>query len=315
MNVGAGVITVTLLIALAPPSRADTAKDCIAADTKAQSLRREGKLRAAREQLLICGAATCPDMVKSDCAQRMDDLERTTPTIVFAARTTDGHDVLDVKVTMDGAALTDKLDGSAIAVDVGPHEFAFAAAGQPGVREQLVMREGEKARHETIIFPVPARPAGLADAARKPATPVAPVATPPVSAFNASPATPEGSSGAATRAVGWTIAGVGVAGVGLGIVLGVLGSDKNNQVLADCPTGGCTQGTAAYTQSLSDRATASDLFTGMTVAFIAGGTAIVGGIIIVLVAPHRSASHGAAALHLQPTLLPGGGGGVISGVF
>ena len=44
------------------------------ADDAAQDLRLEGKLQAAREQLLICTSPSCPRAVREDCAQRLEEL-------------------------------------------------------------------------------------------------------------------------------------------------------------------------------------------------------------------------------------------------
>src|SRR5207237_2673547 len=48
-------------------AHADPTKDqCVDADTKAQSLRRDGKLSAARDQLKMCAAQACPELVRDD---------------------------------------------------------------------------------------------------------------------------------------------------------------------------------------------------------------------------------------------------------
>ena len=44
-----------------------------------------------------------------------------------------GGDIFAVRVSMDGAALVSRLDGSALAVDPGQHTFAFAADGFAGI--------------------------------------------------------------------------------------------------------------------------------------------------------------------------------------
>jgi len=138
----------------APPTTSgDVTKDqCVDANTKAQSLRRSRKLVAARAQLAICADPRCPAMVRDDCTQRVDELEKVQPTIVFDAKDGAGNDLSDVRVSMDGKPFVGKLDGTALAVDPGPHAFTFEVTGQPIVTRGFVLKEGEKLRRERIVI-------------------------------------------------------------------------------------------------------------------------------------------------------------------
>jgi hypothetical protein len=154
---GAVAASVSAPVAVAPPSppaaSGDVTKDqCIDANTKAQSLRRSGKLVATRAQLAICADPHCPAMVRDDCTQRLDDLERIQPTIVFDAKDGAGNDLSDVRVSMDGKPLVGRLDGTAVAVDPGPHAFTFEVSGQPSVTKGFVLKEGEKLRRERVVI-------------------------------------------------------------------------------------------------------------------------------------------------------------------
>ena len=138
---------------VALPARADpTVDECIAANTSAQTQRRDGKLREARAQLLLCAAASCPKMVRDDCTKRMDEVDRAMPTIVFQAKDSHGGDLVNVDVTMDGSSLTSTLDGHALTVDVGDHQFTFSAQGYNPVTQHFVLVEGQKDRRETITL-------------------------------------------------------------------------------------------------------------------------------------------------------------------
>src|SRR5262245_48266678 len=92
---------------------------CVDANEKAQRLRDEGKIRAAREQLLICVRDVCPAPVKKDCAEGLEKLEAATSSVVLGAKDPQGRDVVQVKVTIDGQPLTEKLDGRPLVVDPG----------------------------------------------------------------------------------------------------------------------------------------------------------------------------------------------------
>ena len=148
-SVMAGAIVLVSTHAAATPLTAD---ECASADEAAQNLRRAGEIRAARYKLLICVSKSCPTMVTSDCAERLNEVEKAIPTVVFAAKDATGNDLTAVAVTMDGAPLVDHLDGTSVAVDPGKHRFAFTTPGVTSFTKDLAIREGEKDRHESIVF-------------------------------------------------------------------------------------------------------------------------------------------------------------------
>jgi hypothetical protein len=82
-------------------------------------------------------------VVRADCAKRLDEVLRAMPTIVFDVKDRDGHAVTDVSVTMDGAALG-RVDGSAITVDPGQHEFTFLRGGEVVATKKIGVPEGLK---------------------------------------------------------------------------------------------------------------------------------------------------------------------------
>lgn len=120
--------------------------ECIAASEDGQLAKVKGQLRAAREKLLACADKTCPGAVRKDCEAGLTELERLIPTVVFGAKDGQGKDLVDVKVSFDGAPLLERLDGKAVEVDPGEHTVLFEAEGLPPHEEKLLFREGEKAR-------------------------------------------------------------------------------------------------------------------------------------------------------------------------
>jgi hypothetical protein len=150
-SVAAGVLLTSVLVAL--PAAADLTKaECIGANTKAQSLRREGKLREARVSLLSCASDSCPAVLREDCVQRLDELERAAPTILFEVKDGAGHDMSQVRVTLDGAPFLDKVTAGAVLVDPGEHDFSFSAEGKPPVTQHVVIREGDKSRRLSVTI-------------------------------------------------------------------------------------------------------------------------------------------------------------------
>ena len=131
---------------------ADAKMQCVESYEAAQKLRQEGKLRASRAELLKCSSEACPPSLRKDCAPWLREVEDALPTVVLAARAADGHDLVDVRVTFDGAPLVDQLDGRAVAVDPGVHVFRFETSGLAPVDERVVVREGQKLRALQATF-------------------------------------------------------------------------------------------------------------------------------------------------------------------
>lgn len=129
---------------------ADDREQCASAAEQAQSLRDEGKYRRAREQMLICARDVCPGPIKSDCGKWLDQIERDSPTVVFGAKN-NGKDVTDVKVSMDGVVLTEKLDGKPQVVDAGEHTFKFEHGGVVK-EEKVLIQAGQKGRAISMAF-------------------------------------------------------------------------------------------------------------------------------------------------------------------
>lgn len=263
------------------------------ANAKAQDLRRDGKLSAAREQLRACAVPSCPAIVRDDCTKRLDELETAQPTIAFEVKDASGADVSGVKVSVDGQTLTDKLGGTALAVDGGEHVFTFSAADRPSVTRTFVLTEGEKGRRERIVLG--AASAGVA----------APTsAIPPAAAGGVSPEPPSSSNGPRTRKIlGLFAGGVGVAGLGVGAVLGVLTVAEKNKQISDCPSATLCNG-FGHTAALADHSSALTDSAISTAAFIAGGVLLVGGAVLFFTAGHSSSPATTTGIRLVPSVGP-----------
>jgi hypothetical protein len=280
------------------PALADVTKDqCIDANGKAQELRRDGKLSAARDQLQACGNSACPAMIRDDCTKRLNELEGAQPTVIFDARDASGRDLIAVTVTMDGRPLVGKLDGKALPVDPGEHEFTFTVAGQAPIVEKLVVRESEKERHERVVIGPPAAPA--------PPLPVAeaPAQTPPAP-------TPGGLG--TWKVVGLALGGAGVAGVAIGSAFGVTTFSETSKQKSDCASPAICSN---HAQAVSDHSSASTDGTISMVAFAAGGALIAAGAVLFFLPPRSSEQLPATALSLLPSVGPGGGFLSLSGGF
>jgi hypothetical protein len=283
-------VVLAAAIAFAPAvARADDKQACIAASEDAQQLRIDGKLLAARRRLLDCARTECPAIVRQDCTQWMADVVAATPSVVLGARDAQGRDVLAVRASMDGAPLTDRLDGRPMPVDPGVHLFRFESTSAPGVTAdvQVLVRAGEKNREVTVTLLAPPPPA-------PPAAAAAPAA--PVAHDERRPGAP---------ALAWVFGGVAVAALGTALAFDVAQALDYNQLSSTC-AGHCSPDQVGHVA---------------TERWIAGVTAGVGAVSLGLAAyfffsrPSATSSVASTRLGADVVALPGGAMGAIVGHF
>ncbi|HEY4119173.1 MAG TPA: hypothetical protein VGM56_15005 [Byssovorax sp.] len=231
---------------------ADDAKQaCSKAYDDTQLLRSQGKLKDARVQAAACARDTCAAFIRSDCGKWVDELTTAQPTVVVRARDARGHDASAVRVTIDGAAWLEQLDGRAQPLDPGSHTLRFELAGELPVVQTIVVREGEKDRTIDVAF-----------GAAAPVAPAAPLAA-------ATPAAAADSAPSASIAP-WILGGAGVVLLATGGALtGALLAEKS-ALKQDCGGTGdtwCARGASAAS-------TGQTLGPITTTAFIAGGAAV-----------------------------------------
>ncbi len=164
------------VLCLAERANAQNDDACIAANDKSIALRKQGKLIDARRELATCAADACPDIVKTECRNRVQEINGVIPGIVFDVKDASGNPVTQIRITMDGAPLTDHLDGTAIEINPGKHDFSFEVAGQLPVTKSFMIPEGEKAHRETVALG-PASMSGTGGTGEQP-KPETPTGTP-----------------------------------------------------------------------------------------------------------------------------------------
>ena len=257
-----------------------TAATCSDAYTSAQTLRNEHKLVQARDALRACAQTTCKEFIVKDCTAWLDQVQASIPSIVPVATDAAGNDIGNVRVSMDGAVLLEKIEGRSVEVNPGLHTFTFETPGGSPVERQVVVAEGEKNKRIAVPIagPVPA-----------PATPVstsapsasASVVTPSqASPVGRSPAPDEaGTSSAPWKTIGLVTAGGGVVGIAVGSGFGIDASNKKSS--AGCNSNSyCPSAAAAGT--LRGAKSSADL---STVFFVVGGLLGAGGIALWALAP------------------------------
>jgi hypothetical protein len=204
-------------LAALPSARADEMATCVKASEVGQSLRDEGKYRRAREKFLVCSRDVCPSVVRRDCAGWLLEVDSSLPSVVISA-TDSGHDITDVKVTIDGTAVVGKLEGKPIPLDPGAHTLHYEHAGQPAVDDQIVVRAGEKNRLLKVSFGSVAPP--------PPATPTT-TRPPPAVVQTSKPASP----------VAYVLGGVGVVGLVGWAAFGSIGVSDVHSLRSSCAPG------------------------------------------------------------------------------
>jgi hypothetical protein len=256
-----------------------TTADCLTANVARAKLQNEHRLREAREQLLLCAAQACPKEVREECDRVMVEVNAAIPTIVFEVRDASGSDLTNVRVSMDGKLLVERLDGAAISIDPGEHVFVFEAPGAARVEKRFVIRESEKARRERVSIGESTAPAAGATPASPPADkPDARAPAPMAADGERTSAAPEDGGKGALGTIGLVAAGAGVLGLGLGAVFGLQASSKQSQ--ANCPDNVCTSESSLST--LHDAKSAGNLSTAF---FVTGGVLLAGGVTLWALAP------------------------------
>jgi len=281
----AALLAVSLLSGRA--SATPNTDQCIDADTQAQDLRRGGKLLSARAALQICTDAACPQLVREDCTQRLNELTHAVPSLIFIARDGTGRALSAVAVTIDGKPLVDHLDGSAIAVDPGEHTFAFQAAGLAKATLKLPIREGEHARrHEILIGPPPTETAS----SPQPATTSADADAALQDSGSSADANARATSSVSTqRILAYSALGLGATGIIVGTVFGLKSKSKHDDASA------CDDTTCPDEPSFQANKDAIKFGNISTVSFIVGAVGLAGGVALWITEKPNQASSKANA--------------------
>lgn len=219
------LLSLSFLSSTKPASAADDTA-CIQSYEQTQTLRKQSRFREAHDEATKCARDTCPVVLAKDCTKWLGELEQSIPTIVFDVKSTSGEELTLVKVMMDGKPLVDKLDGKALAMDVGPHTFHFESTdskvgGQP-VEQKIVIHEGDKNRKVSVTL-------GAAKA-NNANVQVGPADRPiPISAY--------------------VFGGAAVLGLGIGTVFAISGSSKESDLDAcrpSCPANDVNSVSTSY---------------------------------------------------------------------
>jgi hypothetical protein len=263
-------ITLTTVAFAAQARAADpTIADCLTASESALTLRNQHKLRDARDQLLVCAATSCPVEIREECTRRVADVNAAMPTVVFEVKDAAGNDLSAAAVTIDGAPLSERLEGIPLSIDPGQHAFVFTSAGQPTTQKDLLIREGDKGRRERIVLGAPGLTAANVGDAGEAGGHQALVTT---GQSASQPGQPVWQRLGKRKFVALAAAGVGVVGLGLGIGFGLASISRRNDAVKACPSNPCTD---RYGVDMWDYARSAGNMS--TIGFIIGAVGVAGG--------------------------------------
>ena len=179
---------------------------------------------------------------------------------------------LGAQVKREGRPVGEGLWGSAVPVDPGQHALEVAAPRQATWRTTVRVPAGPGVTVVVVPALTPAVAPPLADRA------------PPAGAWS-----PQ-------RTVGVALGGLGVVGAAIGTVFGVRAASRMSDSEARCTD---SAPSVCDTEGLAMRDEADAAAGASTLAFVLGGAALAGGVVLFATAPRGDEPRGAAALRLE----------------
>ncbi len=253
---------------------------------------REYYLKLTQERLSASASKPFRD-AQAAGDKELNELE---PRVPYVSVVVQGAGAKDVQVTRDGERIPQPLLGVPHPEDPGTHTFKAVAENMESAASTVTLKEGA---HETVLLTLSPTEAPLPAASR-------PSVRTGTAAFgsDAPPNTDQSTShGSGLRVAGWITAGVGVVGLSVGTVFLLKSSstrDKANTLYAACRAAdNCKQPGVGDAVNSTDSDADSQRAIGAA-GMIAGGAALTGGLILLIV--DASSSHSSASRSVQPML-------------
>lgn len=239
--------------------------------------------RVAREDL----PSNAPAAFVTARARARKQLAAATPMLAHAKIVVKAPPDATVSVAIDGVPVNAANVGEERVLDPGPHLVEATAPGYVKASSAINLPEGgtEQVTLKMIVDPEAARAlrAAAANAGSQPSSAGSPSSSPPGAADTTRPP-PGAETPAPNRTLSYVVLGVGVVGVGLGTVFGLSTLSKRNDLADACPNKTCR----STEQSNLDSAKTSGTIS--TIAFAAGGAALIAGGILFFTASGSGSS-------------------------
>jgi hypothetical protein len=137
-----------------PVTKAD-ARACQSAYQTGQEREQAGHLVEASELFAQCAEESCGASLWQDCVVSGTRLSSAVPSVVPLVVDEKGDPRIDVQVRMDGRVITSQLNGRAIPVDPGTHEFSFSTPAGVFASKKVTFAKGERNRTVAVSLPSP----------------------------------------------------------------------------------------------------------------------------------------------------------------
>ncbi len=209
--VSLGTVAAFASPAAAAPRKPSTKNACLAAHEEGLALRTQKKPHAAHDSFVSCARSECSVVIRKECAEQLALAEKDAPTVALEARDEAGLDAPAVKVTMDGAPLTERLTGTAVDVEPGEHVFHFLRADGKAIDQRVLVVEGDKNRKVLADFATLVKATGPEPAKGPPPLGAQPI---PIASF--------------------ALAGVAVVGLGSFMFFALSGKSTEHDLASSC---------------------------------------------------------------------------------
>jgi hypothetical protein len=214
----------------------------------------------------------------ADAGRELADLESRVPTLLIRFKEGTPEDT-SARVSLDGAAIDQAMLGKPTPVDPGSHRVELVAGGRAPQVQTIDLTEGV---HHTVEL-------GVEQEATRPAPmPVAAVQSDKPVAVHPSGHDPT------MRTLAYVSLGLGVAGIGTGVVTGILAAGKHSDAEKGCPDNRCEPGS----QGMKDVDAFRTLRTVSTVGYVVGAAAAIGGVTLFVLSPSRDERPSAGMLEI-----------------
>ncbi len=148
LTIAAGVAAISswAIPAQSAPEHLRDEEACVTTLKNAKTREQEGSLQSAKALLRSCAQSPCSLFVRQQCANRHNKLELDTPTIVLLVSDASGGARTDVQVRVDGEPFATQVDGRALPIDPGMHDFSFSADGHVFATQKILIVQGQRNR-------------------------------------------------------------------------------------------------------------------------------------------------------------------------
>jgi hypothetical protein len=157
---GTQLVVALAIIMCAKSAGAVERETCVNSAETAQELRKQNKLRSARDQLNVCSQHSCPSVIRKDCTAWLAEVGKLIPTLKLEARDPDGKPLLDVRVIVDNTIVAQQLSDppNPVEVDPGQHIVRFERTGSTPAEQAVTVAAGEATRTVRVDLAPLAKP-------------------------------------------------------------------------------------------------------------------------------------------------------------